>query len=223
MLKIASAFILCGLVLTGCETMPDRDPEFAPARPKALKPQANTSGSIYQSSSNINLFEDQIAHRVGDIVIIIFDEQIKAKKDADIKVSKDTDISITAPKIYGMDPSAFLGGALENEIQASRSMEGKGNTNQSNSLTGSISVSVVEVFPNGNLSVRGEKRVSLNQGNEYIRVSGIIRRVDITPSNEVFSSQLADATIMYTGDGAVADASRLGWLSRTFMSWLFPF
>ena len=215
--------MLLALALTGCETMPDRDPEFAPVSPELLKPQVKRTGSIYQSSSNINLFEDQIAHRIGDIVIVIFDEQIKAKKDANIKVSKDADVSVTVPKLYGMDASSFLNKSLENEIQAAREMQGKGKTDQSNSLTGSISVSVVEVHPNGNLRVRGEKRVSLNQGNEYIRVSGIIRRIDITPSNQVYSSQLADATIMYTGDGAVADASRMGWFSRIFMSWLFPF
>lgn len=104
-----------------------------------------------------------------------------------------------------------------------RNALGNGQANQSNSLTGSISVSVVEVLPNGNLKVRGEKRVSLNQGNEYLRVSGIIRPNDISATNTVSSSQLADATIMYTGDGAVADASRMGWISRSFFSWLFPF
>ena len=115
------------------------------------------------------------------------------------------------------------GASLDSEISAERDLQGKGNANQSNSLTGSISVTVVEVFTNGNLKVRGEKRVSLNQGSEYIRVSGIIRSTDITATNQVKSSQLADATIMYTGDGAIADASRMGWGSRLFMHWIFPF
>jgi flagellar L-ring protein precursor FlgH len=122
-----------------------------------------------------------------------------------------------------MDPSVVMGDALTNQITAKRNALGNGQANQSNSLTGSISVSVVEVLPNGNLKVRGEKRVSLNQGNEYLRVSGIIRPIDISATNTVSSSQLADATIMYTGDGAVADASRMGWISRSFFSWLFPF
>lgn len=122
-----------------------------------------------------------------------------------------------------MDPSVFMGGALDNQVTAKRNLLGNGQSNQSNSLTGSITVSVVDVLPNGNLKVRGEKRVSLNQGNEYIRVSGIIRSIDIDASNQIQSSQLADATIMYTGDGVIADASRPGWFSRTFMHWLFPF
>jgi flagellar L-ring protein precursor FlgH len=94
-----------------------------------------------------------------------------------------------------MDPSVVMGDALTNQITAKRNALGNGQANQSNSLTGSISVSVVEVLPNGNLKVRGEKRVSLNQGNEYLRVSGIIRPIDISATNTVSSSQLADATI----------------------------
>ena len=181
------------------------------------------TGSIYQNNYDMRLFEDQIARRVGDIITILFDERIQAKKSADVNINKDTDISVTVPKLYGMDPSIVMGGALDNQVTAQRNLLGNGQANQSNSLTGSISVTVVEVLPNGNLRVRGEKRVSLNQGNEYIRVSGMIRITDIDALNQINSSQLADATIMYTGDGVIADASRPGWFSRTFMHWLFPF
>ena len=210
-------------VLTGCETLPDRDPEFAPVRPEALRPPIQKTGSIYQNNYDMRLFESQIARRVGDILMVTLAENTKAKKSADINVNKDLDITLTVPKLYGMDPSVVMGDALTNQITAKRNALGNGQANQSNSLTGSISVSVVEVLPNGNLKVRGEKRVSLNQGNEYLRVSGIIRPIDISATNTVSSSQLADATIMYTGDGAVADASRMGWISRSFFSWLFPF
>ncbi|BCG65262.1 MAG: flagellar L-ring protein precursor FlgH [Methyloprofundus sp.] len=220
-LKMSLLLMCIGLV--GCETLPDRDPEFAPVRPEALRPPMHNSGSIYQANYDMRLFEDQIARRVGDIITILFDERMQAKKAADINVNKDTDISVTVPKLYGMDPSVFMGGALDNQVTAKRNLLGNGQSNQSNSLTGSITVSVVDVLPNGNLKVRGEKRVSLNQGNEYIRVSGIIRSIDIDASNQIQSSQLADATIMYTGDGVIADASRPGWFSRTFMHWLFPF
>jgi len=220
---------LLSLVLTGCETLPDRDPEFASVRPEILQRPIRKTGSIYQSNFDLRLFEDQVARRVGDIVMVIFDEEMDAKKDADSSVSKSSDISVTIPKIYGVDPAVVMaafgknGMSLDSEIKADRNIQGKGDANQSNSLTGSISVTVVEVFSNGNLRVRGEKRVSLNQGSEYIRVSGIIRMTDITATNQVNSSQLADATIMYTGDGAIADASRMGWGSRLFMHWTFPF
>jgi len=205
------------------------EPEFASVRPEVLHKPVRNTGSIYQSNFDLRLFEDQVARRVGDIVTIVFDEQMDAKKDADLSVSKSSDISVTIPKMYGVDPAVAMaafgknGMSLDSEIKAERDIQGKGDANQSNSLTGSISVTVVEVFTNGNLKVRGEKRVSLNQGSEYIRVSGIIRATDITATNTVNSSQLADATIMYTGDGAIADASRMGWASRLFMHWSFPF
>lgn len=216
-------FIVSSLMLSACETMPDRDPEYAPVRPEALRPPMQTSGSIYQANYDMRLFEDHIARRIGDIITVLFDERMQARKGADLSVDKDTDISITVPKLYGMDPSIALGDALTNEVVAKRNLKGEGEANQSNSLTGSITVSVVEVLPNGNLRVRGEKRVALNQGNEYIRVAGLVRILDIDASNQIYSSQLADATIMYTGDGVIADASRPGWFSRTFMHWLFPF
>lgn len=223
-MKLLKISILSAVfVLTGCETLPDRDPEFAPVRPEALRPPIQKTGSIYQNNYDMRLFESQIARRVGDILMATLAENTKAKKSADINVNKDLDITLTVPKLYGMDPSVVMGDALTNQITAKRNALGNGQANQSNSLTGSISVSVVEVLPNGNLKVRGEKRVSLNQGNEYLRVSGIIRPIDISATNTVSSSQLADATIMYTGDGAVADASRMGWISRSFFSWLFPF
>jgi len=215
--------LVLGMMLSGCETLPDRDPEFAPVNPEILRPPLRKTGSIYQNNYDMRLFEDRIARRVGDIITILFDERIQAKKSADINVNKDTDILVKVPKLYGANPSMIMGGALENQIVTKRNLLGNGQAKQSNSLTGSISVSVVEVLPNGNLRVRGEKRVSLNQGNEYIRVSGLVRITDITASNKIFSSQLADATIMYTGDGLIADANRPGWLSRTFMHWLFPF
>jgi len=221
-LNIIVLFLL-SMMLSACETLPDRDPEFAPVNPEKLRPPLRKTGSIYQDNYGMRLFEDRIARRVGDIITVLFDERIKAKKSADINVNKDTDILVKVPKLYGANPSVFMKGALDNQIVTKRNLLGNGQAKQSNSLTGSISVSVVEVLPNGNLRVRGEKRVSLNQGNEYIRVSGLIRITDITASNKIFSSQLADATIMYTGDGLIADANRPGWLSRTFMHWLFPF
>jgi flagellar L-ring protein precursor FlgH len=108
-------------------------------------------------------------------------------------------------------------------MTAKRKFTGSGAADQSNSLVGDISVTVIELLPNGNLKVRGEKRVTLNQGNEYIRLSGIVRPVDIAADNTISSDKIADPTIMYTGDGAMADASKMGWLARVIYSPWFPF
>ena len=84
-------------------------------------------------------------------------------------------------------------------------------------------VTVIEVLPNGYLMVRGEKRIGINQGNEYIKLSGIVRPADIDSTNTVLSTKMADPTIVYVGEGAIADANKIGWLARFFISALFPF
>jgi flagellar L-ring protein precursor FlgH len=112
---------------------------------------------------------------------------------------------------------------MKTSMTSNKAFKGKGKTDQSNQLNGSISVTVVELLPNGNLKIRGEKRVTLNQGDEFVRLSGIVRPVDITPANVIDSQKIADATFMYTGEGSLADASTKGWLSRVFNSPWFPF
>ncbi len=206
-----------------CTPLPQRDPAFAPVAPADLRPPVQNSGSIYQSGYDMRLFEDQTAKRVGDILTVTLNEQTKAKKNEDLQTQKENNMKVNAPNILGMSAAALLGHDLETELEATRKFKGNGGSNQSNSLTGDISVTVIDVLPNGNLRVRGEKRVTLNQGDEYIRLSGIVRPVDITASNIIPSDKVADATIMYTGDGAVADAGKMGWLARIIQSAWFPF
>jgi len=210
-------------ILVGCETLPKRDPAFSPVQASDLRVPQQANGAIYQAGYDMRLFEDNTARRVGDILTVLLDENTQAKKKVDLDASKDNSISATAPMLGGMDPSMIFGMDLSAELASSYGFEGEGEANQSNSLTGSISVTVVEVLPNGNLKIRGEKRVTLNDGSEFIRLSGIVRSIDIDASNVISSSQVADATIMYTGDGALADSSRMGWFSKFFFSPVFPF
>lgn len=210
-------------ILVGCETLPKRDPAFSPVQASDLRVPQQANGAIYQAGYDMRLFEDNTARRVGDILTVLLDENTQAKKKVDLDASKDNSISATAPMLGGMDPSMIFGMDLSAELASSYGFEGEGEANQSNSLTGSISVTVVEVLPNGNLKIRGEKRVTLNDGSEFIRLSGIVRSIDIDASNVISSSQIADATIMYTGDGALADSSRMGWFSKFFFSPVFPF
>ncbi|MCK5831553.1 MAG: flagellar basal body L-ring protein FlgH [Methylococcales bacterium] len=211
------------LSLLGCETLPKRDPAFAPVQAVDLHPPKATNGAIYQSGYDVRLFEDHTARRIGDLLIVKLDESTAAKKKSDLGSGKDSSISVTAPNIAGIDPSLLIGKDLSATLASNHKFSGKAQANQSNSLTGNISVTVVDVLPNGNLKIRGEKRVTLNDGSEYIRLSGIVRIVDIDASNTILSSQVADATIMYTGDGTVADTSKMGWFSKIFLSPIFPF
>ena len=171
----------------------------------------------------MRLFENLAARRVGDILTITLVENTKAKKQASLDASKDNSISVTAPTLWGVASQALLGHDLETSMKSNHRFQGEGQAQQTNSLTGNISVTVVQVLPNGNLKIRGEKRVTLNDGNEYIRLSGIVRPEDVTVSNTVPSTKIADATIMYTGDGSIADSSKVGWLARFFLSPIFPF
>lgn len=220
--KILFIVLLSGL-LAGCESLPKRDPDFAPVQPADLRPPPQNNGSIYQAGYDMRLFEDFAARRVGDILTITLKEATAAKKKADSSETKTTNVSVTAPTLFGMASQALLGHDLTTKMDANRTFTGQGDAQQTNSLTGSISVTVVEVIPNGNLRVRGEKRVTLNDGDEYIRVSGIVRPIDIDATNSISSSKLADATIMYTGEGAIADSNKVGWLGRVLLSPLFPF
>lgn len=215
------------LLLAGCDTLPKRDPDFAPVQPADLRPPQQSNGAIYQAGYDMRLFEDHAARRVGDILTVTFDENTSATKQANSKTGKNSDIqaSGSAPTIFGLASSALLGHDLATSLDYSmdRSSEGKGDAKQSNKLSGDISVTVVDVLPNGNLRVRGEKRVTLNDGSEYIRLSGIVRPIDISVANKLSSSKVADATIMYTGDGALADSNKPGWITRILSSPLFPF
>jgi flagellar L-ring protein precursor FlgH len=211
------------LLLEACTPIPPRDPAFAPVAPADLRPPVQSSGAIYQSGYDMRLFEDNKAMRVGDILTIKLQESTQAKKADDLNTKKDNNIAVSAPSIAGFALSALTGNDAKTELAAKRSFTGQGKADQSNSLDGNISVTVVEVLPNGNLRVRGEKRVTLNQGDEYIRLAGIVRPVDIDADNTLTSDKVADATIMYTGEGAMADASKMGWLSRAIFSPWFPF
>jgi flagellar L-ring protein precursor FlgH len=210
-----TGFVL--VLLAACTPVPPKDPDFAPVQPANLRPPIQNSGSIYQSGYDMRLFEDNKAMRVGDVLTIKLKELTQANKAGDLNAKKKNSILAEAPMILGNPTS------VETEVKTTKDFQGEGEANQSNSLIGDISVTVVELLPNGNLKVRGEKRVTLNQGDEYIRLSGIVRPVDIDPDNTIASDKVADATIMYIGEGAMADASKMGWLSRAIFSPWFPF
>lgn len=222
--------IVAGLslaMLSGCAQMQmkesPRDPAYAPVAPADLRPPLQNTGAIYQPGYDMRLFEDNKAMRIGDILTINLKEVTQAKKADDLNTAKGISASVSAPSIMGFALSALTGNDAKTELASKRTFNGQGKADQSNSLQGDISVTVTEVLPNGNLKVRGEKQVSLNQGDEYIRLSGIVRPVDIASDNTISSDKVADATLMYIGEGAMADASKMGWLSRALLSPWFPF
>jgi len=226
------------ILLPGCAMMdnmakPRHDLEYAPAKQLSYQVPQNNNGSIYQAGYEVRLFEDIRARRIGDILTINLVEKTDATKESDTDIKKNNTTTIAAPTILGASAPTLLdavgiglpytGFNLNSALSSSNAFTGESESTQKNSLSGSITVSVIDVLPNGYLKIRGEKRVRLNQGNEYIRVAGIIRPTDINPDNSVESTKIADATIMYTGEGALADANKIGWIARFFISAVFPF
>ena len=186
-MKILMHFIIlsCVVLQTACMTnTAKRDPAYAAVRPVAIPQQESRDGTIFNVSNNISLFEDYRARRPGDILTVQLEEQTDAEKETETTISKNNNSSITNPTIFGTTPQFNLPGVLplannkDNNFAFSLGSDsdfrGQGDSDQSNRLTGDISVSVVEVLPNGNLIIRGEKIITINQGNEYIRISGII-------------------------------------------------
>lgn len=213
------------VLMAGCSTThhAESDPAFAAVRPVASLPMPVSDGAIFKTGYNVALFEDSKAHRIGDIITIILKEQTNASKKASTTTAKDASISLAAPTVFGKDVNYKGNPILSAEVDAERDFTGEGDSTQSNSLTGRITVTIADVYPNGNLLVRGEKLLTLNQGSEHVRISGIVRAADITPDNTVMSSQVADARIVYGGQGVLADANSKGWLSRVFDSSWWPF
>lgn len=234
-LKFSRVFmVLCFLLLiTGCQTQAKRDPAFAAVRPTLPPVEPESNGAIYKPGFEMRLFEDDKARRVGDILTVVLNEATNATKAATTDVTKAAASTITNPTILGSSPDFDLpkfiplspsqGLSLETSLSSDHSLAGDGSAEQSNLLTGNITVSVVEVLPNGNLIIRGEKRVTINNGVEYVQLSGIIRPVDVLTNNTVLSTQVADATINYTGEGAIADSNKNGWLARFFASPFMPY
>ncbi|MBG4582185.1 flagellar basal body L-ring protein FlgH [Pseudomonas aeruginosa] len=216
--------------LGGCVNPPPKpnDPYYAPVLPRTPLPAAQNNGAIYQAGFEQNLYDDRKAFRVGDIITITLNEKTQASKKANSDIQKDSKTKMGLTSLFGsgMTTNNPIGGgdlSLSAEYGGSRDAKGDSQAGQSNSLTGSITVTVAEVLPNGILSVRGEKWMTLNTGNELVRIAGLVRADDIATDNPVSSTRVADARITYSGTGAFADASQPGWLDRFFLSPLWPF
>lgn len=203
------------------ESRPDYEPTAAVKYPQP--PPVEPSGAIYLSTQNVALFEDLTARQVGDVVTVILAEATNAAKSSDTSLDKSSSNSVIDPVLAGQTRVIGSDSSLAFELESNHSFGGESASNQRNSLQGSITVIVSEIMPGGNLFVQGEKWIHINQGNEYIQLRGIIRPVDISANNTILSTKLADARISYGGTGATAEVNSVGWLSRFFMSPIWPF
>jgi flagellar L-ring protein precursor FlgH len=211
-----SALVALSLALGACQT-PPKTPAALPMAATPVMPSAPT-GSIYQSNFDVRFFEDRKARRIGDVLTVQLLEQTAASNTAGSSINKESKVDLPAPTVF----DNLLDG-LRTDIKFGRDFGGSGEHEQSNRLSGELTVVVVDVRPNGNLVVSGRKRITLNQGDEYVSLIGEVRPDDVAPDNTIPSSRVAHAEISYSGSGAVADASVVGWLGRFFTSPYFPF
>ncbi len=217
------------LPLLGCNSAPKRDPEYAAVPPATIPPTPQGNGSIYQAGFERSWFENVRARRVGDILLVTLVEDTEATQSNEGDVSRDQSTDISQPTLFGRPDFSFgiptQSGVfnLNQNLQSSTSFSGSGENTQENQFNGSVSVVVTEVLSNGYLKIRGEKRIGMSGGNEYIRVSGLVRPEDINLNNTVESTRIADATLVYVGDGQVSTAAKMGWLAKFFISAIMPF
>jgi len=218
------ALVLVAQGLAGCGLLPQKESKQEPATPHVLAPPVpRTDGAIYQAGQQMELFADLKARRVGDVLTITLNELTAASKNAITKTAKTTSAITTGPTLFGRTITTGGVPIMNTTLNGADSFDGEGQSSQSNSLAGSLTVTVIAVEANGNLVVQGDKNLKLNQGDEIVRISGVVRPADIATNNTVTSDKLADARISYSGKGVVNSSNQMGWLARFFNSPFSPF
>lgn len=209
------------LLLSGCEhyleNMGLKDETVYPAAYPIDNPApAKRQGTIYQSGHEITLYQDRMANRIGDILTVRLEEQTQGEKKARTRANKVANNSFTIPTIRQGIQAHIL------NTTSNQQFNGDGESNEQNKLKGTISVTVIRVLSNGNLVIQGESWLTINQGREYVRLTGIVRPDDIEPNNMISSQRIADARIAYSGNGQVANVSRGGVLTQ-LLNKFFPY
>jgi len=208
--------LMSAVLLAACVTPPMtnvQQPMSTRAQPRPVSEPI--AGSLFSTNAaQRGMFEDRRARLVGDTLTINLVEKTAATKNANSSASRDSEISASIPTMSKV-PLKYLQG-LDLAASTGNTFSGKGASSANNNFTGTITVTVIDVYPNGNLLVSGEKRVAINQGDEFIRFSGVVNPMHVTSANAVNSTQVADARIEYKGSGYIDDAQQMGWLTRFF-------
>jgi flagellar L-ring protein FlgH len=220
--KFASV-VVCLVSLTGCvsTTPPTSLHQPVSVRPTPRPQLAPADGSIFHAGYGTSLlFEDRRARNVGDTLIIVISEKTDASKKSNTNTGRTSNNAFGVNALAGLPGKTFLGSTLN--ATSNFAFDGKGESASNNDFSGTITVTVTEVLANGNLLVSGEKQVGINQGSEFIRVSGVVNPLQLTGANSVLSTQISDARIEYRSNGVVDENQRTGWLTRFFLN-VLPF
>jgi len=222
---LAAAGMALALLAACATTPPASVHQPMSARPAPHPQPAQANGAIYQAQhagqsgySYRPLFEDRRARAVGDILTININETTAASKKSGSTAARTGSSSMSVTGLAGLPGKGLLGSNLG--ANSASTFEGKGDSASNNAFTGIITVTVIEVLPNGNLLVSGEKQIGINQGSEFVRFSGVVNPATVSPANAVSSTQVADARLEYRGNGYIDEAQTMGWLARFFLSFL---
>jgi flagellar L-ring protein FlgH len=215
---VAAVVVALGGCATALRTVEVAQPLSVRPVPPTI-PSGSSTGSIYRAAAYQPLFEDRRARAVGDILTININEKINASKTASSNANRKGAMEFNVPDAQ-LGTYKIKGGNLTTESK--NDFAGKGDSAANNVFTGAITVTVIDVLPNGNLAVAGEKQIGINQGSEFIRLSGVVNPIYILAGNVISSTQVADARLEYRGTGYVDEVQTMGWLSRAFMS-VMPF
>ena len=215
------------LTLAGCaaQQVAGPSPGYAPVVPQPKIASSVPTGSIFSPSNADSWFGEKKTYQIGDVITVLLSESMNGSASATNEASRETSTDVlTAAQIarIGSPGGLLLDSQNGTPIDTTVSSSGSGATGQSASLTGTMTAQVLEVFPNGNLMIRGEKIVNFSTGSEVIQVKGIIRPQDIQPDNTVQSKRIASAQISYKGTGQNANASRTPWGTNLLMA-IWPF
>jgi flagellar L-ring protein precursor FlgH len=222
-MRVTLSPLACALLLAGCASIDDLPPSngaFDPIVPVAQTPPRPPTGGIYRAGTGETLFGRVRRFQPGDVLTVLLNESTQAARATTGTISRESSNDVIPSGVAARIANNALTGLNFNSAKITS--DGSGSADQSASLTGAITVSVVEVQGNGNLVVRGEKYLSLNQGSEVIQVSGIVRPDDVASNNTVQSRRLAHARFTYQGGGELASASKAGWGTRSLLKF-WPF
>ncbi|HQS32629.1 flagellar basal body L-ring protein FlgH [Polaromonas sp.] len=213
------------LLLGGCAQLPREPLVHQPMTARADMQQRAAppvNGAIYRTGFGSQaLFEDRRPRYIGDILTILVSENVNASKNSAADASRSGSASLdlaVIPKLLG----GLISSSQDASVSGKNALSSKGGANAKNTFNGVITATVIDVLPNGNLLVSGEKQILINQGTEYIRFSGVVNPRTVSANNTIASTQVADARIEYSAKGYIDEAQTMGWMQRFFLN-VLPF
>ena len=223
-MRAVARWVLVGVVLGlgACSSAPTTSIVTAPT---TVRPEPNlqanyNQGAIFQTANSRQLFEERVARHVGDLLTITISENLNAVNKVNTTSERNGSLSLNGSGTLPVIPSflrSFLStGAVT--TSADNKFTGNGQANNTNTFTGSITVTVIDVLANGNLQIGGEKQIGIGGHVNTLRLTGVVNPTDIAAGNTIASAKVGDARIEQIGVGTIADANTMGWMQRLFQS-----